>query len=190
MVGSRKVGVLARRRLSLLELAVLVSFAATAPVRAQIPEGTIDGVVRDASGAVVPGVTVEVSSPALIEGTRMAVTDRNGGYQFLRLPVGEYTVTLSLPGFATVKREAVVVNAAFTASINVQMTPASVEETITVTGESPIVDIRSTTEQVVLDDAVIDDIPSARNVFDMSKFVIGATTTTPDVGGNTSLLYT
>lgn len=179
-----------RERIHLLVDLVVFCVIAATPVWAQTPEGAIDGIVRDASDAVVPGVTVQATSPALIEGSRMVVTDRNGRYQFLRLPVGEYTVTFALSGFTIVKREGIVVNAAFTASINAQLTPASVEETVTVTGESPIVDIRSTTEQLVLEDAVIDDIPSARNVFDMTKFVMGATTGVPDVGGNTSLIYT
>ncbi|MGH9334884.1 MAG: TonB-dependent receptor, partial [Vicinamibacteria bacterium] len=171
---------------------VLVCFAALPGLSwgQATPEGAIDGVIRDETGAVVPGATVEASSPALIGGPRRTVTDGDGRYRFLRLPVGEYAVTFSLPGFATLKREGVVVNAAFTATINAELSVAAVAESVTVTGESPIVDVRSNTQQVVLDDEVINTIPSARNVFDMTKFVIGSSTSGVDVGGSTTHLYT
>ncbi len=133
---------------------------------------------------------MELSSPAMIGGNRVAVTDENGRYRFVRLPVGAYSVTFSLQGFATVKREGVIVNAGFTATINPELTVAALEETVTVTGESPIVDVRSTTQQLVLDDSVIDALPSARSMFDMTKFITGASTSRPDVGGNTTIIYT
>ena len=174
----------------LVALVVVFCLAAALPVWAQIAVGAIDGLVRDASGGVVPGASVELSSPAMIGGSRVTVTDQNGRYRFLRLPAGEYSVTFSLQGFGTVKHDGVVVNAAFTATINAALGLAAVEETVTVTGESPIVDVRSTTGQLVLDDSVIDALPSARNIFDMTKFITGASTSRPDVGGNTSIIYT
>ena len=105
--------------------------------------GTVAGNVKDASGAVLPGVTVEVSSPALIEKVRTAVSDGNGQYRIVNLPPGVYSVTFSLPGFSTVKRDALEVSVNFTSTVDAEMKVGSVEETITVTGESPIVDIQS-----------------------------------------------
>ena len=105
--------------------------------------GTVAGAVKDASGAVLPGVTVEASSPALIEKVRTVVTDGSGQYQIVNLPPGTYAVTFTLPGFSTVRRDAVEVSLNFTSTINAEMRVGAVEETITVTGESPIVDIQS-----------------------------------------------
>src|SRR5687767_3129706 len=105
--------------------------------------GTIAGAVRDTSGGVMPGVTVEVASPALIEKVRTAVTDGSGQYTVINLPVGTYSVTFTLPGFNTVKREGVQLPANFTATINAELNVGALEETITVSGESPTVDLRS-----------------------------------------------
>lgn len=169
---------------------LLIVLATALPSAAQTPVGTIEGLVRDTSGAVLPGVTVEVTSPALIEGARTAVTDHTGNYRVLRLPVGEYAVKFSLPGFMTVERDNIIINSGFTATINVELGISNVAETLTVAGQSPVVDVRTTTAQTILSDKVIDAIPSARNVFDMTKFVIGSSTSTPDVGGSTSQIYT
>ena len=99
--------------------------------------GIVAGSAKDASGAVLPGVTVEVASPALIEKVRTAATDGSGQYRIVNLPPGTYTVTFTLPGFSTVKRERVEVSADFTATIDAELKVGAVEETITVTGESP-----------------------------------------------------
>src|SRR6187402_146479 len=104
----------------------------SAPAWAQGQTGTISGVVRDASGAVLPGVTVEASSPALIEKTRSAVTDGQGAYSIIDLRPGPYTVTFTLAGFSTVRREGVVLTASFTANVSVDMKVGALEETITV----------------------------------------------------------
>jgi len=125
-------------------------------------QGSIAGIVKDASGAVLPGVTVEASSPALIERTRSVVTDGTGQYKIVDLRPGTYAVTFALPGFSTVKRDGVELNGAFTATVNADMRVGAVEETITVSGETPIVDIQSTTRQQVLDHAVIDTVPTGR----------------------------
>src|SRR5262245_28579145 len=109
---------------------------------AQTPFGAIDGVVRDGSGAILPGVTVELSSPAMIERVRSTVTDVTGAYQFLRLPVGTFSIRFSLTGFKTVVREDVTINASFTATVNANLEVGALEETVTVTGASPLVDIR------------------------------------------------
>src|SRR5687768_18456819 len=105
---------------------------------AQVVTGTIAGVVRDTSGAVMPGVTVEASSPVLIERVRTAVTDGQGLYRIVDLRPGPYTVTFTLPGFSTFRRDAFDLPAQFTATVNVELAVGSVEETLTVSGEAPI----------------------------------------------------
>ncbi|HYU80310.1 MAG TPA: carboxypeptidase regulatory-like domain-containing protein [Vicinamibacterales bacterium] len=162
--------------------------ALAAPAWAQT--GAIEGVVRDVSGGVLPGVTTEVSSPALIERARVAVTDSSGNYQFLRLPAGSYTIKFSLTGFRTVERANITINAGFTATINAELPLSTVEESLVVTGESPLVDVRTTTTQLVVTDDVVNTIPSSRHIFDMQKFVIGASTSVPDVGGSSGFMST
>src|ERR1700741_4377209 len=102
--------------------------------RAQTASGTIAGLVKDTSGAVVPGVTVEASSPALIEKVRSVITDGSGQFKIVDLPVGVYSVTFSLSGFSNVVREGIELTTGFTAPANAEMKPGSVEETITVSG--------------------------------------------------------
>src|ERR1043165_2127544 len=112
-----------------------------APLHAQ---SAIAGTVKHPSGAVLPGVTVEAASPVLIEKTRTAVTDGSGQYRIIDLRAGTYTVTFTLTGFNTVKREGIELSGSFTATINAEMKVGAVEETITVSGETPIVDVQST----------------------------------------------
>ena len=106
---------------------------------AQASSGAISGAVRDASGAVLPGVTVEAGSPALIERVRTAVTDSQGLYQIVDVRPGIYTVSFTLPGFSTLRREGVDLGAGFTATVNAELRVGGLEETITVTGEAPVV---------------------------------------------------
>ena len=106
-------------------------------------QASITGVVKDTSGAVLPGVTVDASSPALIEKVRTAVTDGSGLYRIVDLLPGTYAVEFSLPGFTTVRREGVELTGSFAASINADMRVGALEETITVTGETPVVDVRT-----------------------------------------------
>jgi hypothetical protein len=146
-------------------------------------QASIAGVVRDTSGAVLPGVTVEVSSPALIEKVRSVTTDGAGLYRVVDLPTGTYTVTLSLVGFATVRREGIELSGAFVASVNGELRVGAVEETITVTGESPIVDVQNTRRQQVLDDSVVSAIPTARTYHSLLTVVPGVVSTSTDVGG-------
>ena len=123
-------------------------------------QATIAGTVRDTSGAILPGVTVEASSPALIEKVRSATTDGAGLYRIENLRPGDYTVTFTLPGFSTVRREGLELNAFLTATINAELKVGGVEETITVTGETPVVDIQSAQRQTVLTNEVISAIPT------------------------------
>src|SRR4029078_8119536 len=110
-----------------------------------VAQSTIAGVVTDATAGVLPGVTVEVSSPALIEQSRSVVSDANGAYRVIDLRPGPYKVTFTLAGFNTLVREGIVLEADFTAKMNAQMKVGGVEETITVAGASPVVDVQSTT---------------------------------------------
>src|SRR5687767_4817953 len=135
-----------------------------APAFAAAQTSTISGTVRDASGGVLPGVTVEASSPALIEKTRATVTGGSGTYSIVALRPGVYTVKFELPGFTTVVREGIELTSDFTATINVDLKVGALEETLTVTGESPIVDTQSITQRVVMTQEVRDALPTGRNI--------------------------
>src|SRR3984885_12928979 len=130
---------------------------------AQTPESSsITGVVKDASGAVLPGVTVEAASPVLIEKVRSAVTDATGQYRIIDLRPGTYTITFTLTGFASVKRENFELTGDFNAKLDVDLKVGGVEETVTVSGESPIVDVQSTQKKQDLSLDLVQSIPSAR----------------------------
>src|SRR5882724_5121481 len=111
-----------------------------APAWAQSSASGIAGIVKDTSGAVLPGVTVEAASPALIEKVRTVISDGQGRYNVTELRPGSYTVTFSLAGFNTVKREGVELTSGFTATINADMQVGALQETVTVTGATPLVD--------------------------------------------------
>jgi Carboxypeptidase regulatory-like domain len=132
------------------------------PTMAYAQGSSITGVVKDTSGAVLPGVTVEAASPDLIEKVRSAVTDGSGQYRILDLRVGTYTVTFALNGFSTVKREGFELRADFIATLNADLKVGALEETVTVAGESPIVDVQSIKKQQTLDLNMIQSIPTAR----------------------------
>ena len=126
-------------------------------------QASITGTVKDTSGAVLPGVTVEASSPVLIEKVRTVVTDGSGQYRIVDLRPGTYSVTFTLPGFNTFKRDGVELSGALTATINADMKVGSLEETVTVTGESPIIDVQSVRRQTVISGDVMKDLPAARS---------------------------
>ena len=142
---------------------------------AQTAAGSIAGVVRDTTGAVLPGVTVEASSPALIEKVRTAVTDGEGRYQIIELRPGTYTVTFALEGFNSVRREGIELNTGFTAAINAELQVGSVAETITVSGQSPVVDLQNTKQQVVVTRDVIDSVPTGRSFQNLGVLIPGVT---------------
>jgi len=125
-------------------------------------QASITGTVKDPSGGVLPGVTVEASSEALIEKVRTAVTDGTGQYRIVDLRAGTYTVTFTLTGFNTYKREGIELTGSFTASVNADLKVGALEESVTVTGESPVVDTQSVRRQTVLSNDVIGSIPAAR----------------------------
>ena len=126
-------------------------------------QASITGTVRDGSGAVLPGVTVEAASPALIEKVRTVVTDGTGQYRIENLRPGTYAVAFTLAGFSTVQRADIELAGSFTATVNADMRLGSIEETITVTGESPIVDVQNVTQQRVVDHEVIAALPTGRS---------------------------
>src|SRR5687767_8633491 len=163
-----------------LALVVLVPTASFA-------QATITGTVKDTSGAVLPGVTVEAASPALIEKVRSAVTDGNGIYRIVDLRPGTYSVTFTLPGFNTTKRDGVELAGAFTASVDAELRVGALEETITVTGETPIVDVQSVRRQVTVSNELISSMPAARSYAGI-MMLIPATTT--QAGGNLDIQVT
>ena len=136
-------------------------------------QAAISGLVKDASGAVLPGVTVEASSPALIEKVRTVVTDGAGVFSIVSLPVGTYTVTFTLPGFSTVKREGIELIGAFNAEVNADLRVGALEETITVSGASPVVDVKNTLSQSVLTKEQIETLPGARSIKGRAALIPG-----------------
>ena len=169
---------------NLVRMVVLVlGLAAVPAMSAAQGLGAIAGVARDASGAVLPGVTVEVASPALIEKVRSAVTDGSGQYRVLSLPNGVYSVTFTLPGFGTVKRDGIEVLANFTATANADLTVGAVTETVTVTGESPVVDVQSAATLRALTDQNFKEIPSGGTWTNLAGLIPAVNVSSvPDVG--------
>jgi hypothetical protein len=164
------------------------------PTAARAQTSAIGGVVRDTSGAVLPGVTVEAASPALIEKVRSAVTDSSGQYKITTLRPGSYTITFTLPGFSVVKRENIELTSDFTATINADLKVGAVEETITVSAESPVVDTQSITTRTVMTRDVLDAIPTGRNIQAVGIMIPGTTIAqggggalSRDVGGSGNL---
>jgi hypothetical protein len=157
---------------------------------AALAQATLTGVVRDTSGAVLPGVTVEATSSVLIEKTRTGVTDSTGRYQIVDLRPGTYTVTFTLESFSVVKREGIELTGAFTTTANAELRVGTLQETVTVTGETPTVDIQSPTRMAVLDKEVIDTLPTSRNSFSLGVLIPGMNVRNgfgpvTDVGGAT-----
>ena len=164
------------------------------PAVASAQTSGITGAVRDTSGAVLPGVTVEASSPALIEKVRTATTDGSGRYDITALRPGTYTVTFTLPGFSVVKRENVELTSDFTATINADLKVGAVEETITVSAESPVVDTQSITTRTVMTREVMDAVPTGRNIQAVGIMIPGTSISlggggalSRDVGGSGNL---
>jgi hypothetical protein len=149
--------------------------------------GTIAGVVRDASGAVLPGVTVEAASPALIEKVRSVSTDNQGNYKIVDLRPGTYTVTFTLTGFGSTKREGLDLTPGFTVTANAELKVGSLEESVTVSGASPMVDVQNTRTQSILSQQVLDSIPTNKSMQSFVALTLGASNSNKlfhDVGGN------
>ena len=177
-------GQVATRALVVVILLVLAPAAAFA-------QASITGVVRDASGAVLPGVLIDAASPALIEKTRSVVTGADGHYRIVDLRPGSYTVTFTLAGFSTVRREGLELSGSLTATVDAEMRVGGVEETITVTGNTPLIDVQAVQRQWVLDKEIIDTLPTGRTTMNVAVLIPGMTLSTTfsgegqDVGGNT-----
>jgi hypothetical protein len=161
---------------------LLIAVASMLVPSAASAQAAITGVVRDASGGVLPGATVEAASPALIEKVRSVVTDSSGQYRIIDLRPGTYSLTVSVQGFTTVKREGIELSGNFVATVNTDLRVGTLEETVTVTGESPVVDVQSTRQQQIIDRDVLAAIPSSRNVAGIQAIIPGMTTS-GDSGG-------
>ena len=169
---------------------VLIRGAAALLLLAMVPavalaQASITGVVRDTSGAVLPGVTVEATSPVIIEKVRSATTDGTGRFIIPDLRPGTYRVTFSLPGFRTVVRDELELQGTSVVTANADMAVGAVEETITVSGATPTVDLQSTTRQVSITQEIVSQIPSSRNPFALGVLIAGVTQSfgARDVGG-------
>jgi hypothetical protein len=170
---------------SFARLAGVALIAALMPAQA-FAQASITGVVRDTSGAVLPGVTVEAASPALIEKVRSSVTNDTGQFRIENLRPGTYSVTFTLGGFSSVKRDGVELQGSFSATINADLRVGEISETVTVTGESPIVDVQNTTQQRVLSHEIIDAIPTGRSDKNLATLIPGVSIAggiSQDVGG-------
>ena len=166
-----------------LSLAVLALLLLPSTARAQ---ATLTGVVRDNSGGILPGVTVEAASGALIEKSRTAVTDGSGQYRLTDLPPGLYTLTFTLSGFSVSKRDDVEVRGSGVIPINADLRVGTLQETITVTGESPLVDTQSTRREMVLTSDTINALPATRSYGALLNAIPGLSTNT----GSTSAMAT
>jgi hypothetical protein len=168
---------LASRSAAILLLLLLFPAAAYA-------QAAITGVAKDASGGVLPGVTVEAASPALIEKVRSVVTDATGQYRIVDLRPGTYSVTFTLPGFSTARRDGIELTGSFVATVNGDLKVGALEETITVTGETPIVDVQSVKVQQTVGNDVIRAIPSSRSAGGIQALIPGMSSN-GDSGGIT-----
>ena len=163
------------------------------PAAALAQTGAVAGSVVDETGGVLPGVTVEATSPALIEGVRSTVTDGAGLYTIEALRPGTYSVTFTLPGFSTFVREGIELTSDFTANVDAQMTVGSIEETITVSGASPVIDVQNVVSQETLSRERIDTLPTSKTYFGLAALTPGMSASIAggghDVGGSTGDIW-
>jgi hypothetical protein len=160
------------------------AFAVALPAIAFAQASGIAGVVKDTTGAVMPGVTVEASSPALIERVRTVTSDSQGQYKIVDLRPGVYTVTFTLPGFSTVKREGIELPATFVATVNADLRVGALEETVTVSGASPVVDMQNVVKRQVVTKDTIDMMPTSKNWSTIGVMAVGVSSNQNDVGGS------
>jgi hypothetical protein len=139
--------------------------------------------VRDESGGVLPGVTVEAASPALIEKVRIVVTDDQGRYRVVDLRPGAYTVTFSLPGFSTLVRDGIELGADVVATVNADLKVGALEESVTVSGQTPQVDVQQASRTQVLTRETLDALPTTRNSMAIGYLAPGVRMANPDIGG-------
>jgi len=164
-------------------LALVCTFVAASDARAQ-QTSAIAGVVRDTSGAVLPGVTVEAASPVLIEKVRTVVTDDQGRYNIVDLRPGVYRVTFTLPGFNTLVREGVALSSGFTAAVTADLPVGALQETVPVSGASPLVDTQNVRKQTLLTSDLLDALPtSTKNWATIVEVTPGFSGSFADVAG-------
>ena len=169
---------------ALAQLLMVQVFLVFVPAVAGAQTGAaLTGIVTDSSGAVLPGVTVEARSPALIEQLRSAVTDESGRYRIVDLRPGTYSMTFTLPGFASVMREGIELSGTFVANVDAQLRVGGLQETVTVTGETPVVDTQSTQARETLTNDVISSIPTGRQYYSLTTLVPALNVQGNDVGG-------
>ena len=168
---------------AVLAVCLLASTHAFAQGGGASSTGTITGKVSDTSGAVLPGVTVNATSPSMM-GVQSIVTNTEGMYRFPAVPPGTYTVTFELPGFSTLKREGIDIRLGFTAQLNVELAVASLQETVTVTGESPVIDTSTTRTQQNFKLEQLQSLPNARDMWALLAVTPGVAVNRIDVGGN------
>jgi hypothetical protein len=172
-------------RLRTIALALLASLAVSARARAQQQTGEIFGKVTDGSGAVLPGVAVTLTGPVLLQ-PLTAIASDTGTYQFPRLSIGTYTVKFDLAGFKTIVKEGILVTVGFSAQVNAQIAISSVQETVTVTGESPVVDTRNTGTKQTFTNELLQTVPSARDPWVILQQTAGIAMDRENIGGNMS----
>ena len=159
-------------------------FLVPSPANAQ---AALAGTVRDGSGAALPGASVEAASSSLIEKVRSVAADSSGQYRIVDLPPGTYTVTFALPGFKTVRREGIVLEGSFTAPVSADLEVGALEETVTVTGETPVVDVTGNRLAVVINRDMLDAIPTSTRSLQARANLIPGTTVTAVGSGQTSM---
>ncbi len=153
-------------------------------------QSSFTGTVKDTSGAVLPGVVVEASSPVLIGGAKSDNTNANGQYRITDLRPGSYTVTFSLPGFKQVRQEKVELRVDFTGTLNATLEVGALEEAITVTGTSPTVDVSSNAKVEVMTAEILEQVPTGRTIQGLAQLVSGVSLNVPDVGGSRAMQQT
>jgi hypothetical protein len=163
--------------------ALVVVLLLLTPVAAYA-QAAIVGIVKDASGAVLPGVTVEASSPALIERTRTVVTNSAGQYTIEDLRPGIYAVTFAVPGFTSVKREGIELAGRFIATVNADLTVGGVQETVTVSSEAPVVDVTSARTEATISGKTVAEIPTSRLYSSLTQLIPALNVQGNDVGGS------
>src|SRR2546427_11444711 len=160
-----------------------ILFLFMAAIAAAQTGAAVTGVVADTSGAVLPGVTVEAKSPALIEQVHSGGTGAAGRYRIVDLLPGNYTVTFALRGFTTLTREGIELSGTFIATVNAELRVGGLQETVTVSGETPIVDTQSTKTQETLQNEVINSIPTGRQYYSLTALIPALNVQGNDVGG-------
>src|SRR5437762_528337 len=173
-----------------IAIGVFVCFMCLSTLTSEgLAQSAFTGIVKDQSGAILPGVTIEASSPVLIEKSRAVVSDERGAYKIIDLRPGTYALTFSLPGFRMVKRE-VELPSNFTATIDAEMPVGGAEETVTVAAEAPVVDSTTNFKAQVLQREVLDSVPTAHTIQSVGQLVVGVQLNLPDVGGSQAMQQT